>query len=608
MEATELYSPWRTPASAFIEWGVGIDLYFSTLRSVGLILLVAGLINLPNILFYGGADYSPDGKSGLPFTLRTTAICTTGEWVVCPDCQEDQFRFDQVSPSDRFRVSVNGTVLVLRNACDGGQLPQGMVNFATGWFLAIVLGLVSIYLRAREVRFEEDKLRASDYSVVIRNPPPDALDPDEWHAFFSQFADKTVTAVTIALNNQVMLEKLIARRYHLHNLRLMLPKGVDLEDEDIARAAVAQLIQEQSAEPTGCVTKCLCCVAPLFRVFGFFLTPDQLVDRIFKLREEIKELQKLTYGACSVIVTFETEDGQRSALSALSTGKVDVMANNTSHVAPGVVFRGFVLQVGKPSDPSSIRYLDLSASSWRKISTRILNLVLTLGIVSLAGFAVSRTRQNLGANYAGPLVSIFNSIIPLIIKLLMMIERHTTEGSYQTSLYLKITLFRWINTAVLTKLITPFVNTVSPGDSDVLVVINAILWSELFIVPALRLLDLFGNVKKHILGPRARNQEIMNLSFQGTYYNIGERYVTKSTHCTPFPSCISYCLSRYTDMTKILFVVFFYAALFPSAFFFGSAILFVQYYASTCSGDYAVPWIGNSPSSSPLPFRLINFV
>ena len=104
----------------------------------------------------------------------------------------------------------------------------------------------------------------------------------------------------------------------------------------------------------------------------------------------------------------------------------------------------------------------------------------------------------------------------------MILEKHVSEGSYQTSLYLKITLFRWINTAILTKIITPFTSTVSPVKTDVLAQINAIMWSELWLVPGLRLLDIVGNIKKHYLAPRARNQDIANLSFQGTFYNMGE--------------------------------------------------------------------------------------
>lgn len=76
--------------------------------------------------------------------------------------------------------------------------------------------------------------------------------------------------------------------------------------------------------------------------------------------------------------------------------------------------------------------------------------------------------------------------------------------------------FRQVNTAFLIKIITPWTSTLSDDDRDVLPQINAILWTELWLVPLLRLLDLYGNFQKHVLAPRSRTQELMNLNFQGT--------------------------------------------------------------------------------------------
>lgn len=153
-EETELYDPFTTPSSAFVEWGTGVDLYFSTLRSMSLILLVAGLMNMALILFYGSTTYSPNGKPGLFFTLATSAVCTTGEWVVCEDCTDSQFEGEEI---DRFEVATDGTVLVQRNACAGAQLAQGIQNYVTGFFLLGAISLLSLYLRAREIRADEDK-------------------------------------------------------------------------------------------------------------------------------------------------------------------------------------------------------------------------------------------------------------------------------------------------------------------------------------------------------------------------------------------------------------------------------------------------------------------
>lgn len=188
-QPTELYSPFQTPASAFVEWGIGVDLYFSTLRIMAMVLFLAGLIHLPNLIFYRSDAYSDNSKKLEWWSLRGSAVCTSTEWVACSNCKQEDWD-SNVEERGRFGVANDGTVLVERNACDGGQLPQGMVNFAALFFLVGVLFLLSIYLGVREVRFDEDKVTSTDYSVIVKNPPKDAYDPDEWRDFFSQFADK----------------------------------------------------------------------------------------------------------------------------------------------------------------------------------------------------------------------------------------------------------------------------------------------------------------------------------------------------------------------------------------------------------------------------------
>ena len=218
-------------------------------------------------------------------------------------------------------------------------------------------------------------------------------------------------------------------------------------------AAVAQFVMDQETDPPGFLIRALdCLVFPFLRPFGMFLKPDTLVNNIFRLREEIQQLQSEgEFDVASVFVTFETEEGQRAALEAPSTGKIYLMSRNISHAAPGSVFQGRLLKVYQAAEPSSIRWLDLGASSVRKLTVRVINLVITCGVIALSGFCVGKAREDVGPPLSGPLISIFNAVIPILIKILMIFERHVTEGSYQTSLYLKITLFRWVNTAILTK-------------------------------------------------------------------------------------------------------------------------------------------------------------
>lgn len=188
-QETELYHPFKTRSSNLVDWGIGVDLYFSTLIIMAAVLLVAGLIHLPNLVFYRSNDYSPAGKgpgSGLSWSLRGTAVCTTKEWVVCTDCKQDEWALY----ADRGNNTVDGPIFIQRRACEGGNWEQGIVNWVVLLMLTGVLLFLAIYLGAREVRADEDKVTATDYTVLVKNPPPDAYDPDEWRDFFAQFAEK----------------------------------------------------------------------------------------------------------------------------------------------------------------------------------------------------------------------------------------------------------------------------------------------------------------------------------------------------------------------------------------------------------------------------------
>lgn len=184
MEATELYSPFWTPARSLIEWGIGIDLYFATLWIMAVILFMCGCIHIPNLIFYRN-DYNEDSsKNILSWSLRGSAICNDTEWVACPTCNGTNLS------DDRFMNTTDGTILALHNVCLGGAVPQGVVSLVALFFLLFALFGVSLYLGALEWRFDADKTTCKNYSIIVKNPPKDAYDPDEWRDFFSQFAEK----------------------------------------------------------------------------------------------------------------------------------------------------------------------------------------------------------------------------------------------------------------------------------------------------------------------------------------------------------------------------------------------------------------------------------
>ena len=162
---TELYKPLSTRQSHLIEFGIGTDLYFQTCAMLAIMFLIAGMINISNIYFFA-TEYSGDKSRG--WALEGSAVCVQTYWAICNDCPEEDFRGEA---ADRFGTTSDGTVLVERNDCEIG-LEQGIINWATWVFFFLFLTAMSLYLRAREIRFDEDTVTASDYSVVVKNPPP----------------------------------------------------------------------------------------------------------------------------------------------------------------------------------------------------------------------------------------------------------------------------------------------------------------------------------------------------------------------------------------------------------------------------------------------------
>ena len=375
-----------------------VDLYFQTVAMICIMFLIAGFVNITNI-YYFAVEYS--GYKDRQWGLQGSAVCTATYWAICEDCTPDQFLGES---GRRLGQLQNGTFVALRNNCEIG-MEQVMVNWATWVYFFLFLTAASLFLRAREVRSDEDEVTASDYSVLVKNPPPDALDPDEWRDYFSQFAEKQVTVVSLHLNNEELIHQLMLRRILRDNLRRMLPKGVDMDDENSLRLVVDAHIREREAEPKGCIGMILECLLfrPL-RLVGMFEQAEVLLDRIDKITDKIKELQAKEYHLSKVFITFETEEGQRAALTALSASLIDINMNKTHNAPPSAVFRGRVLQVVAPTEPDAVRWRDLSTSKNYRVMARLATFMVTVGLISLAGYLEDLTRLRLGPRFSGPLV------------------------------------------------------------------------------------------------------------------------------------------------------------------------------------------------------------
>lgn len=502
--------------------------------------------------------YNHDEEGGVPYVLRRSAICTDHHWAACPSCSLEQWDYFPRT-FDRYAETSSGLRFIKVNACSFGYF-LGLFNWISLVFVAVALYVVCFYIiKRREVKYDEAQQTTTDYSVAVENPPEDAFQIEKWKDFFSQFGH--VTALTMAIDNEDLVRALIERRALMYQLRQLLPPNTEFDkhhiDEMVEQAQ--QLIWWQ-------------------KLMGNY-SGEQLKEEILKLDERIMELSQNQYNVAEIFITFETEAAQRLALKSLCVKRLDSLTNNTAALPKHLLYEGsHVLNVVEPPEPSAIRWQDLDDSLYRRLTIRVVTSLITGALIICGMLFIGYIRLQYGPAMTALSISALNTIAPMIAYTLTEYESHRSEDTKQSSRYVKITLSMLAFTALATTVVTPFTDTVSNSSDSILYSLYAIFVFELFRGPLTQCVDLSGNLKRHLLGPRVTNRLKLAGLFQGTAYELSE---------------------RYTNMTNVLFLTFYYATIFPAGYFFGFLTFVIHY----CTDKYCVlrvwapsPTIGTSIS------------
>jgi len=547
---TKLYSPIFTPLSQLGDFGIGVGLYFSSLRAVAFITLIAGCINLPNILYYASDEYSK-GQPGLNIFLKGSAVCTEQVWVPCPTCTVDQFNLGRSRIAGATTVTPDGDlqtlVFALKNACDGATFQVGIVHMASLGFIMLAIAALSLYQRRKQITFDEQEQTAQDYSIEIWNPPADATEPEEWKEFFESRFSGHLTCCTVTIDNDLLVKALAERRDVLFEIEEKFKEGATINSLPLMELA-ARI--EQGRRFLGTMKSRMSPGLP------------ELVGRLSVLNARIQGLLQQEYRATRVFCTFETENAQRQVLTKMTVGSMVASRNNTHKISSNLLFRGeHVLLIREAEEPSTVRWMDLDVSTSTRLkqltATTLFCAACTLGVAMLVYLCSQQS-----AALAAFAISISNALFPVIAKALTNLEAHASESGKQSSLYVKIAVFRWVVTAIVITIITPFTSTITSGKGHLLQAIYVIFLADLVTTNVLQVADLGGNFKRHILAPRATSQERMKLLMGGTEYTIAE---------------------RYTNMTKTLFLTFYYCSIYPSIFFLCAITLFINFYVDSFS-------------------------
>ena len=155
-------------------------------------------------------------------------------------------------------------------------------------------------------------------------------------------------------------------------------------------------------------------------------------------------------------MSFETEAAQRQVLSALSVGAIAANHNNVRvhKDNPEYLFRGeLVLRVNEPDEPSTVRWRDLNVKYIARLKQLFYTTLTTVIAIVVIAFLIWAL-NDVNVAWAALAIAVTNGIFPTVAKLLTMGESHSSEGGKQTSLYFKIAIFRWANTAIIITIIT----------------------------------------------------------------------------------------------------------------------------------------------------------
>lgn len=591
---TDLYPLWKTPVKELMAWGVSVRMYFSTLLLLSIFLTISAFLNIPLIVYFW-TSYTEDNKDGIMRAIKGSAVCDEAYWVACEECNNE---YAYAYPEYR----LDGNNVLVNNCNFEDWLIPGICSFVSSIVLIIMFGIAYFWLqRKAEIVFDEEIQTASDYSLKVSNPPRDALDPEEWRHFFKPFAPNEIVMVTIAVDNSMLIETLVQRRKTLRQLHLRLRDfDVDVDDEK----ALRNFVDENAARS----------------VLPFIPTSKKLYEKVQQYNQRVRNLLMHDFGAVAVFVVFDTERAQRTCLHALSTGRMNVWKNNvdtsrfdgremkaeeaavsstleiiniadvcqpeeTKEVSIRLVrssssvsvreilrFRGTqVLSIKEPGEPNDVRWKDLEISARLRSLLFLSTTIIMIIFIAWSGFFIADLERKFpGSPRTALYITITNMVVPVLCDFVTSLEAHTTEAQRSVSLYIKVALFRWFNSAICLLLIIDFIHTISveedgnkAQETSLPKTVYMIIYAEMFTVPVIKLLDITGNIRKHILAPRAADQEEMNSYFRGSKFELAE---------------------RYSDATKVLFVSLFYSTIIPESFLLGAIALCAHYW----SGKYCL--------------------
>jgi hypothetical protein len=428
-EPGEHYSLCTSFAEIGSHFGVGMGLYFRQLQWLAGAAFVWGLCNVRTALHFASAAYS-DKQLGLSdWKLQGSAACTRVHNITASSCT--------VEPCELYTV----------HDCEFAGV-QGKMDII-GTLLVAVLAVVFGFVTSREAALVDESIQtAQDYSLTVEDPDRDATDPHEWANYFKKFGE--VDYVSIALSNRSLLQLLAERRQLIQALRYSDVPATRELIRSVAQATAPSLLTSNSSSSSSstALRKTNTQQQQQQKLMFSWCTQRysreerhvrSTVARLLVVTDHINALlQQPPAPVVKVFVTFEWEAGQRSALHALTTGLIPAAFERSTLIAAEDRFRGTnVLLVQEAPEPSEVIWQNLDKRLRYRLLQQLLSAAVTAAVVTLAYYAIIKLLS--GSSKWGAIgVSVISTALPMILKIVVTVERHINVTTQEDSLVGKL--------------------------------------------------------------------------------------------------------------------------------------------------------------------------
>jgi len=580
---SQLY-PISTPIKEMSDFGIGIGMYFTTTMWFGVMMLICGIFNAPTAAYFSSSQYDKDGAYDASFKSGASASCVT-EQRVClnagctryagefhfPSMDEPRYKggytpetqewrdkdfefFDDDANSPNVKALFGTEIGTYQKKVVEAQDKMtvglrkcklkrwfGVTDFCMMIFVSCTLLYLGYQQNKEAEELDEAEQTAQDYSVIIEDPNPECVDPDEWKAFFEERFGP-VFMVCVCLDNGELV-KLFKQKRFIEN-EMMLEA---IEAERYAKAKRASQMN-QSAKSY---------FKQFMELVGLDPTLESYTMQLLKTNMAISKHKHKTYKACKVFVVFNEESHQRLCLNSMCVGKIPAMQDRKDLIDEKFLFKGNLLSIKEAPEPSTVLYENLhygivdyvkeQVVSWAVLGVGLICTYFTVDVCFAGGQPV------LGAI----LISFWNGVLPEINRALVMIlENHHTVDDMEDSFILKTVAARWFTSSLILYLVGLDHSTQILGPYYI-GSIQAVLLADAITNPIVRLMDMSGVMKRNILAPMAGTDDRAKALNIGTDYLLAE---------------------RYTDLAKTVLMSLFYSAIFPLGYFYSAFACFLCFW------------------------------